>query len=87
MKLRNPGKNTLNVEVTQISPNGVWLIAADTEYFLSYEDYPWFENATVSQIHNVQLTQGFHLRWPDLDVDLELDSLVHPQQYPLKYVK
>lgn len=87
MKLKSPGKNILIVEVTQISPNGIWIIVADNEYFMSYEDYPWFKEATVAQIHCVQFQHGFHLRWPDLDIDLELDSLASPEKYPLKYIK
>lgn len=86
MKLKNIGRNTLSVEVTQISPNGVWLLANETEYFLSYKNFPWFEEGTVSQIHNVQLLHGFHLRWPDLDVDLHLESLKNIEQYPLVYL-
>ena len=35
------------------------------------------------QIHNVQLLHGFHLRWPDLDVDLHIESLNDLEKYPL----
>jgi len=55
------------------------------EHFLPYESYPWFLNATIKQIYNVKLLFGFHLRWPDLDIDLELDALKHPESYPLIY--
>ncbi|MEI7997995.1 MAG: hypothetical protein WCH62_00600 [Candidatus Omnitrophota bacterium] len=41
MKMINLGKNTSNPEVTQISPNGIWLLFNDNEYFLSYEDFPF----------------------------------------------
>lgn len=85
MKLKNHGKSTSGAEVIQISPNGTWLLVNDTEYFLPYEDFPWFQKATVAQIHHVQLIHGFHLRWPDLDVDLALDSLDRLEQYPLIY--
>ena len=85
MKLKNHGKSTLSAEVTQISPHGIWLLVNGTEYFLPYEDFPWFKKATIGEIHHVQLNRGFHLRWPDLDVDLELDSLHHLEQYPLVY--
>ena len=85
MKLKNHGKSTLSAEGTQISPHGIWLLVSGTEYFLPYADFHWFEKAAVAQIHNVQLIRGFHLRWPDLDVDLELDSLHHLEQYPLVY--
>ena len=85
MRLRNHGKSTLSAEVTQISPHGIWLLVNETEYFLPHEDFPWFKKATVAEIHHVQLIRGFHLHWPNLDVDLELDSLQHLEQYPLVY--
>ena len=85
MKLKVHGKNILNAEVTQISPHGIWLLANGTEYFLPYEDFPWFKKGSVEQILNVRLLHGFHLRWPDLDVDLELNSLEHGEKYPLIY--
>jgi hypothetical protein len=33
----------------------------------------------------VHLLRGRHLHWVDLDVDLDLDSLEHPEHYPLKH--
>ena len=86
MKLKNLGKNTLKVDVTQISLNGIWILVKDVEYFLSYQDFPWFEKGTVAQIHNVQLLHEFHLRWPGLDVDLHLDSLKGIEKYALIYI-
>jgi len=32
-----------------------------------------------------QLLHGYHLYWPDLDVDLEIDNLENPEKYPLKF--
>ena len=43
------------------------------------------DNTSVKEILNVKLLHGYHLYWPELDVDLEVDSLENPQQYPLKY--
>lgn len=40
--------------------------------------------AAVQAIHNVVRPQPGHLYWPDLDVDLTLDSIEHPERYPLK---
>ena len=84
-KLKNLGRSTADVEITQISTNGIWILVKDTEYFLPYQEFHWFENGTVSEIHNVQLLHGFHLRWPDLDIDLHLDSLKNIEKYPLIY--
>jgi hypothetical protein len=71
--------------VSHIDTHGLWLWVKDKEYFLSYDEYPWFKEAKVNQILNVKLLHGFHLYWPELDVDLEIGSLDRPQDYPLKY--
>ena len=83
MKFIKPGKSTSAVEIGNISAHGVWLFVVDREFFLPYEDYPWFRDATVGQILNVKLLHGRHLHWPDLDVDLELGLLADPARYPL----
>jgi len=53
---------------------------------MSFEEFPWFQNATVAQIHRVNLLHGTHLRWADLDVDLHVDSLKNLEKYPLMYI-
>jgi hypothetical protein len=45
---------TGSVEVTHISKTGVWLLADDRELFMSYEDFPWFKDAPVGKILNVE---------------------------------
>jgi hypothetical protein len=63
----------------------VWLLAAGREYFLPYDGFPWFTEATVADILDVRLEHGSHLHWPQLDVDLELESLQNLENYPLVY--
>jgi hypothetical protein len=84
MKSDKIGKNISEIEI-HTSPFGMWLLVLDTEYFLSYKDYPWFKEAKVSDIYDVQLLQGSHLHWKALDVDLDLDTLENPEKYPLTY--
>jgi hypothetical protein len=85
MKSKVRGKNTSQVEVSNIDVHGFWLYVEDKEYFLPFEEYPWFKNAKVKEILNVKLLHGCHLYWPDLDVDLELSCITSPDKYPLKY--
>ena len=85
MQLQTPGTTTSDVEVLNISIHGLWLYVKGKEYFLSYKEYPWFKNARLSEIHNVQLLHGVHLYWPKLDVDLSIESLEHPEKYPLTF--
>jgi hypothetical protein len=89
MKSSKRGKTTSaasapDVEILNVSPRGIWLFAAGEEHYLGYAEHPWFRGARIEQIFNVQLTHGAHLRWPDLDVDLHLDSLRHPERFPLQ---
>jgi hypothetical protein len=83
MKSETLGTDTSEVEVTQISKHGIWLLVREKEHFLSFEDFPWFKDAPVSAIHNVELLNEHHLYWPDLDIDLTVESIEHPDRFPL----
>ncbi len=85
MKSLKVGKNTSKADVLHISRFGLWILVEGNEYFLPYSEFPWFKEATVEQIYNLQFYHEKHLRWPDLDVDLEIESLHHLEQYPLVY--
>jgi hypothetical protein len=83
MKSSRRGK-AISVSVENITPFGIWLFVKGREYFLSYENYPYFRDQALRSIQNVQLLHGYHLYWPELDVDLEIDNLEHPEKYPLR---
>lgn len=83
MKSGPRGRSTSVVEVTNISANGFWLLVGDAELFMSFEDFPWFRQAAVGQILNVELPSEHHLYWPELDVDLAVESIRHPDRFPL----
>jgi len=84
MSSLQPGKGTSQIAVTDISPDGVWVLASGEEYFLPFEQFPWFKSGTIDQILNVVEEHPGSYHWPDLDVDLGLDSIKNPDQYPLK---
>lgn len=77
-----PGSATLAVEVTHISAHGLWLLLGDEELALPYTDFPWFKKATVEQILAVERPSENHLYWPDLDIDLSVESLRRPEAFP-----
>jgi hypothetical protein len=83
MKSLKNGSNTSAVSIENITPSGLWMLLKNKEYFLSYATFPYFEDATVRSIHNVKLLHGFHLRWEDLDVDLDIESIEQPEKFPL----
>ena len=84
MKSSRRGTSTSNPEVTNISEHGFWIFVRDEEYFVPFEQFPWFKDANVNQIINVELWHGSHLYWPNLDVDLSLNIIEHPERYRLK---
>ncbi len=77
------GTATSEVEVTNILRHGFWVLVDDRELFLPFEKFPWFRSATVEAILEVRRPQPDHLYWPQLDVDLTVDSIEHPEHYPL----
>ena len=85
MKSSTLGQSTSAVEVVGISKHGFWLHVGGGEYFLSFKAFPWFKEAKVAALLRVRLLHRKHLYWPDLDVDRELESLRHPEKYPLTH--
>ncbi|MBU2568823.1 MAG: DUF2442 domain-containing protein [Gammaproteobacteria bacterium] len=77
------GNNTLEVEVTNISTHGIWLLAHDKELFMPYDKFPWFKDQAVKSIINVEEQSPGHFYWPDLDVDLTEEIIKHPEHFPL----
>jgi Protein of unknown function (DUF2442) len=84
MNLETLGQNTSQVEVTHISSHGIWILANNEEMFLSYQDFPWFQDVSIRQILNIQEPFPNHFYWPDLDVDLSIEIIKNPQRFPLK---
>ena len=83
MKSAPHGKHTSDVEVTNVSANGLWVLLDDAELFAAFDDFPWFRDATIGQLTRVERPNPHHLYWPDLDVDLAVESLRNPEKFPL----
>lgn len=73
------------VGVTMINARGILLFVGGKEYYLSYDRYPWFRNAKVSDVLDVTMPNEDSLRWDAIDVDLEIDSIIHPERYPITF--
>jgi hypothetical protein len=73
----------LAVEITNVSKHGFWLPLGDEELFVPFSSFPWFRDAPFGKLTEVELPSPHHLYWPALDVDLAVDSIRHPEQFPL----
>ena len=49
---------------------------------MSFERYPAFSSAKLTQFFHFE-QDGDAFYWPELDIDIELDALEHPEKYPL----
>jgi hypothetical protein len=79
-----PGTIIFPVEVLGLTKHGFWLLlGAEDELFVSFSEFPWFRKASVEQVFHVDRPQPHHLYWPELDIDLHVDSIRHPEQFPL----
>lgn len=72
-------------EVTNISPYGIWVLSNDREYFIDFKTFPFFDGASIKAIANIETDVEGNFHWPDLDVDIELDSLDNLEAYPLVF--
>ena len=75
--------NAISASVLMINNQGVMISVEGNDYFLSYNRVPWLKDATVRNILNIKMSGKNAIEWPDLDIDLEIDSLKHPERYPL----
>ena len=76
MRSARRGRPTSGVEVTNVSTHGFWLLVNDREVFLPFDQFPWFRDAPVGKLMNVELPHPHHLYRPELDIDLA-------ERYPL----
>ena len=54
-----------------------------SDYFISFNRLPWMKDAAIRDVLDVQMCGDDAIEWPKLDIDLEIDSLKHPERYPL----
>jgi len=78
------GTNISSIEVSGVSKHGFWILLDEQEeLFVSFLEFPWFRKASVEALFNIDRPQPHHLYWPELDVDLDIDSIRYPERFPL----
>lgn len=75
--------NSTSADVLMINDKGVMISVMGQDYFLSYNRVPWMRNATINEVLDIRMNGKNAIEWPKLEVDLEVDSLRHPERYPL----
>jgi hypothetical protein len=72
-----------HAEVTNISKHSLWVLVGDEKMFLPFTHFPWFKSVLLEAVLHVERPSLDHLYWPILDVDLTLESMRHPEKFPL----
>ena len=85
MGLSKSGISTSECNITGMNDLGFWVLVNDMEYFIPFSDYPGFKDASINHLLNIRYYPPAQLHWKDLDMDIELDSLSHPESFPLLY--
>ncbi len=75
--------SSTSADVLMINDKGIMISVQGQDYFLSYNRVPWMRDATISEVLDVRMSGKKAIEWPKLDIDLEVDSLKHPERYPL----
>ena len=83
MRSALPGKSISEIEVTNVSQHGFWLLIEERELFLPFDKFPWFRDVPIGHLLRVEQPHATHLYWPDLDVDLAVESIEFPERFPL----
>ena len=73
----------MSVSVLMINDKGIMLSVKGNDYFVSYNRIPGMKHACISDALDVKMSGRNSIEWTKLDVDLEIDSLKHPERYPL----
>ena len=77
------GENTLETKTyfASSTSEGVNIVVSGKAYFLRYTDFPWFEYCNAFELRNMTADR-WGVYWNDLDIDLSMESIEHPEQYP-----
>src|ERR1700722_1597597 len=83
MKFSRRGNAIMSIEVRDISTRGFWLSLGDRDLFVPFKSFPWFRAFTRAELADVERPSAEHIRWPRFDIDLEVESIEHPDLFPL----
>ena len=83
MNSAQDGPPASGAEVTNVSAHGFWLLVGERELFVDFEAFPSFREASIAQLVHVETPSPDRLRWPDLDEELDVDSIEKQERHKL----
>ena len=58
-----PGKGTSVVELSNVSPHGMWLLVDDREIYLPFAEFPWFRDASIAELSVIEHPDLKGIKW------------------------
>ncbi|MDR0823469.1 MAG: DUF2442 domain-containing protein [Prevotella sp.] len=80
---KNLKKSITDLSVIAINSLGVDIFCNGEKLLISYDFCPYFKDAKVKDIFDVRLIGGDVLCWDNLDIHILIDSIKHPEKYPI----
>ena len=66
-----------------MTARGFWLALDSEKLFVPYSEFPWFREVALEKLSHVERPRAGHLYWPELDIDLAVESIRNPGAFPL----
>lgn len=81
MSSKELGNSSFEIEVTNISKNGFWLLTGSGELFLLFEKFPWFKKVSLEKTMDLKEVSKQHFYWEALDIDLTSEIIQNPDGF------
>lgn len=69
-------------EVKFISADGFLIEVCGNTYFAAFKDFPYLFDLPISEAYNIEYLGQGDIRWEKADIDLNVEILKNPAQYP-----
>lgn len=79
------GKHNAAPTIAELTESGFWLVLDGRRIVVDFREFPWFRGRSREELEAIERPFPDELRWPQLDVDLAVDSLLLPERYPLRF--
>jgi hypothetical protein len=76
---------TTTIRVENITPFAMWIYDGKKEYAIPFSEFPCLKKASLDDLMSPVLYHEFHLCWEKLDIDIDLRSLDHLEDFPLYF--
>jgi len=69
-------------ELKMVSSEGLYLYVDGKGYFASFKNFPYLADLPIAQLFKVKYCGDGDIRWEDADIDLNVEILSRPEDFP-----